>query len=228
MARYSFRLPDIGEGIAEAEIVVWHVKVGDRVEEDQQVADMMTDKATVEMESPVSGTVIELAGAVGEQVPIGSTLMVIETGIGAEPEASDTPIAARGGQGPEADGEVEDRAALDPVGAGQRVAEPIGVVPISGATVLASAAVRARARALGIDLSQVKAEGGRVRHADLDAFLRYGTAQGYAAPHASQARDDVVIKVIGLRPARSPRTCRQRSVTSRTSFLCRRDRRYRA
>src|SRR4051812_13176178 len=79
MARFTFRLPDIGEGIAEAEIVAWHVKIGDRVEEDQQVADMMTDKATVEMESPVSGVVVELAGEVGDQVPIGSALMIVET-----------------------------------------------------------------------------------------------------------------------------------------------------
>ena len=79
MARFEFRLPDIGEGIAEAEIVGWHVKVGDRVSEDQGVADMMTDKATVEMESPVSGIVAELAGDVGDMVPIGSTLLVIET-----------------------------------------------------------------------------------------------------------------------------------------------------
>ena len=64
MARFEFRLPDIGEGIAEAEIVAWHVQPGDRVVEDQGVADMMTDKATVEMESPVSGTVLEVAGAV--------------------------------------------------------------------------------------------------------------------------------------------------------------------
>src|SRR5690606_16198453 len=79
MARYSFRLPDIGEGIAEAEIVAWHVKIGERVEEDAQLADMMTDKATVEMESPVSGIVVELAGEVGDLIPIGSTLAVIET-----------------------------------------------------------------------------------------------------------------------------------------------------
>ena len=78
MARFTFRLPDIGEGIAEAEIVAWHVKVGDRIEEDQQVADMMTDKATVEMESPVSGVVVELAGEVGDQVAIGASLMVVE------------------------------------------------------------------------------------------------------------------------------------------------------
>jgi 2-oxoisovalerate dehydrogenase E2 component (dihydrolipoyl transacylase) len=79
MARYEFKLPDIGEGIAEAEIVAWHVKVGDRIEEDQQLADMMTDKATVEMESPVSGKVLELAGQIGDQIPIGSVLVVIET-----------------------------------------------------------------------------------------------------------------------------------------------------
>ena len=68
MATYQFKLPDIGEGIAEAEIVAWHVKVGDKVEEDQQLADMMTDKATVEMESPVAGVVKKLAGEVGDQI----------------------------------------------------------------------------------------------------------------------------------------------------------------
>ena len=65
MATYLFKLPDIGEGIAEAEIVAWHIKVGDRVEEDQQLADMMTDKATVEMTSPVAGRVIAVHGEVG-------------------------------------------------------------------------------------------------------------------------------------------------------------------
>src|ERR1700740_1972664 len=79
MARFTFKLPDIGEGISEAEIVAWHVGVGDRVEEDQQLADMMTDKATVEMESPVAGTVVELAGEVGDQVSIGAALVGIET-----------------------------------------------------------------------------------------------------------------------------------------------------
>ena len=72
MARFEFKLPDIGEGIAEAEIVAWHVKVGDTVEEDQPLVDMMTDKATVEMESPVAGKVLEVAGEVGDQIPIGS------------------------------------------------------------------------------------------------------------------------------------------------------------
>src|SRR4029453_13251832 len=79
MGLYQFKLPDIGEGIAEAEIVAWHVKVGDKVEEDQQLADMMTDKATVEMESPVAGTVTKLAGEVGDQIAIGSVLVEIKT-----------------------------------------------------------------------------------------------------------------------------------------------------
>src|SRR6186713_2459766 len=79
MAKYEFKLPDIGEGIAEAEIVAWHVKVGETIAEDQQIADMMTDKATVEMESPVAGKVVEVAGEVGDMIPIGSVLVVIET-----------------------------------------------------------------------------------------------------------------------------------------------------
>ena len=78
MPLFTFRLPDIGEGISEAEIVGWHVKVGDRVEEDQPIADMMTDKATVEMESPVAGVVTRLAGEAGEQVAIGAMLVEIE------------------------------------------------------------------------------------------------------------------------------------------------------
>src|SRR5439155_25974387 len=104
MARYEFKLPDIGEGIAEAEIVAWHVKVGDIIAEDQQIADMMTDKATVEMESPVAGKVIELAGEVGEQVPIGSVLAVIETA-GAD-RAAET-VADSTGERPLADGPVQ-------------------------------------------------------------------------------------------------------------------------
>src|SRR5207237_8875946 len=78
MARYEFKLPDIGEGIAEAEIVAWHVKVGDIVAEDQQLADMMTDKATVEMESPVAGKVLEVDGEVGDMIPIGYVLVDYE------------------------------------------------------------------------------------------------------------------------------------------------------
>ena len=103
MSVYQFKLPDIGEGIAEAEIVAWHVKVGDKVEEDQQLADMMTDKATVEMESPVAGVVKNLAGEVGDQIAIGSVLVEIETEGGA-PAAVAAPVAQAKVEQPLADG----------------------------------------------------------------------------------------------------------------------------
>jgi 2-oxoisovalerate dehydrogenase E2 component (dihydrolipoyl transacylase) len=220
MARFEFRLPDIGEGIAEAEIVAWHVAVGDSVKEDQQLADMMTDKATVEMESPVAGTVIELAGEVGDQVPIGSTLVVIEVeGESAIAPSEETVADVAPGELP---AEAKDEAAEETIEAeNPGVADAEGKTPAyetpvateaappptlrpapehaSTKSVLASPAVRQRAKDLGVDLGQVKTDGDRVRHADLDAFLRYGSGQGYHAPHASRARDDETIKVIGMR-----------------------------
>ncbi len=175
---YSFKLPDIGEGIAEAEIAAWHVKVGDRVAEDQPLADMMTDKATVEIESPVAGVVKALAGEVGDTVPIGAVLVEFEAEDG---PAADTPPSPT----PEAN-------------EGQRE-EPKQPKPTESPRVLASPAVRARARELGIDVAQVKKEGEHIRHADLDAFLRYGSGQGYHAPHGSRAWADQTVKVVGLR-----------------------------
>ena len=212
MALFKFRLPDIGEGIAEAEIVQWHVKVGDRIEEDANLADMMTDKATVEMESPVSGVVVELAGDVGDMVPIGSTLAVIEV------EGEDTAVEER------IDAETPDAATVDVVEAAPSPPESRHPELVSGSTnppekasqieewmpkqvrhdgdikpaVLASPAVRARAADLGIDLAHVKpSEDGRLRHADLDAYLRYNSASGFGTPAAPRA--DEAIKVIGMR-----------------------------
>jgi 2-oxoisovalerate dehydrogenase E2 component (dihydrolipoyl transacylase) len=247
VARFTFKLPDIGEGIAEAEIVAWHVAVGDRVEEDQNLADMMTDKATVEMESPVAGTVVELAGEVGDQVAIGAALVVIETEaeVGADAAVSDVPVNAAVEERLEAENElVEERAtplplaggtpssplpqaggagrghvtapapALEhtsppptPPASGRGEESPLpgsgrgeeGPSSASGKGVLASPAVRQRAKELGIDLSAVKTDADRVRHSDLDAYLRYGSGQGYHAPHASRAREDEQVRVIGMR-----------------------------
>src|SRR5665213_1775183 len=78
MGQYVFKLPDVGEGTAEAEIVAWHVAVGDHIEEDQPLVDVMTDKATVEMTTPVSGVVVALNGELGEMAAVGSALAVIE------------------------------------------------------------------------------------------------------------------------------------------------------
>jgi 2-oxoisovalerate dehydrogenase E2 component (dihydrolipoyl transacylase) len=211
MAKFEFKLPDIGEGIAEAEIVAWHVKVGDEVAEDQQLADMMTDKATVEMESPVAGKVVQLAGEVGDMVPIGSVLAVIETaGAAAENRATESPAESKK-ERPLADGAVKPTEAQEeeipvtaveekpsrPTPAPEPQQEP-EVSKAAAAHVLASPAVRARARDLGIDLGQVKSKEGRIRHSDLDAFLLY---QGGSVPSrgAGAKRPDETIKVVGLR-----------------------------
>jgi 2-oxoisovalerate dehydrogenase E2 component (dihydrolipoyl transacylase) len=191
VARFTFKLPDIGEGIAEAEIVAWHVKIGDRVEEDGRLADMMTDKATVEMESPVAGTIVEVAGEEGDVIAIGSPLVVIETeGDVADeapaPEAkvveqrieAETPEAEHVEEAIEEAGQLESVPEPAPAPKAAPVTKaPPPVARSSSAKVLASPAVRARAKELGIDLAEVRAaEDGRVRHADLDAFLSYSGA----------------------------------------------------
>ena len=233
MGRFVFRLPDIGEGIAEAEIVAWHVKPGDAVEEDGRLVDLMTDKATVEMESPVAGKVLEVAGEVGDTIAIGTPLVVLDTArdVAEEPAVLPAPTAPAVEERIEVEtpdaGDVED--AVEAVGQPQkpsplqgggvgeeRVApeprsKPEPDIPRtptpspngekrapSHAKVLASPAVRARAKELGIDLADVHpAEGARIRHADLDAFLSYGGAKGFAV--AGPTGRDETIKVVGLR-----------------------------
>lgn len=210
MGTYTFRLPDIGEGIAEAEIVAWHVKVGDRIKEDDRVADMMTDKATVEMESPVSGTVVQVAGEVGDVIAIGSALVVIETeGEGqaetAAPRSEDV-VERIEVETPDAEDVAKVEAAVEtapppaptPKPAYAESVEASALRPRHDAKVLASPAVRQRAHDLGIDLSEVRpSEEGRVRHADLDQFLSYNATGGYRASGAE--RGDETIKVIGMR-----------------------------
>jgi 2-oxoisovalerate dehydrogenase E2 component (dihydrolipoyl transacylase) len=207
MAKFTFKLPDIGEGIAEAEIVAWHVKVGDRIEEDQPVADMMTDKATVEMESPVSGIVTSVAGEEGDVIPIGSMLIEIETDTDEVAEAIDAglPIEKRVA----AESDVK-RSPLNAPVALTDIKETIDSVDISElntekltsslqSKVTASPAVRARADRLSVQLSDVMTPGNHVRHADLDAFLSYNKGQGYQAGVRPAPRADVPVKVIGMR-----------------------------
>jgi 2-oxoisovalerate dehydrogenase E2 component (dihydrolipoyl transacylase) len=235
VARYEFKLPDIGEGIAEAEIVAWHIKVGDQVSEDQQLADMMTDKATVEMESPVAGTVVALAGEVGDQIPIGSVLVVFETEAGAgASDAAPPSTSQQDGTETDAEGERTDTVAMadglvTPTEAQEQAVPSTATQPNpfassevekpskpeprvstsldtsgSGASekktqVLASPAVRQRARDLGIDLAAVKYSGERMRHADLDAYLMYNGGGGVSRSGGAPARQDEQVKVVGLR-----------------------------
>lgn len=226
MARFIFNLPDIGEGIAEAEIVAWHVKVGDVIEEDARLADMMTDKATVEMESPVAGRVVEVAGAEGDVIAIGSPLVVIETDADAPeeqpPSPSADPVATKAAEPaplpepkaaepapqpepkaarPEPEKPLPERGGVGEGPAASQLSRTHPPAPSrtgGGGKVMASPAVRKRAAELGIELAEVRpAEGNRVRHADLDAFLAYGSSKGFA-PAGRPLRDEA-IKVIGLR-----------------------------
>jgi 2-oxoisovalerate dehydrogenase E2 component (dihydrolipoyl transacylase) len=209
MAKFIFKMPDVGEGVAEAEVVEWHVKVGDRVEEDQHLVDVMTDKATIDIESPVAGVVTAVAGEVGDVIAIGAMLLVIDV----EGEASEEEAEAAAEQiedemfdAPTSE-EVAERIEVenpDASDADDAIAAAPAPAPApapehkAGGKVLATPAVRQRARELGVDLAQVKpAEDGRVRHGDLDAFLAYNAGSGFGA--AGKARSDETIKVIGLR-----------------------------
>ena len=213
MAKFTFNMPDIGEGIAEAEIVQWHKQVGDQISEDEEFVDMMTDKATVPMESPVNGKILEIAGGEGDMVPIGSMLVVIEVE-GEVPEdvveeaAAATEAAPPSAPAPK-DEAVEERIEVensdasdaDDALAADPQPEPLPAPtpapePAQHAKVLATPAVRKRAKDLGVDLAQVKpAEDGRVRHGDLDQFLSYNAGYGAAAaPRADEEK-----KVIGMR-----------------------------
>jgi 2-oxoisovalerate dehydrogenase E2 component (dihydrolipoyl transacylase) len=173
----------------------------------------MTDKATVEMESPVAGKVLEVAGEVGDIIAIGSPLVVLETegDVGEAPAASPAPKAPVVEERIEAEtpdaSDVEDAVAAAPPPSPPppppppppaTPSAPPKAAPKSHAKVLASPAVRARAKELGVDLADVHAaEGGRIRHADLDAFISYGSAKGYAP--AGPTGQDETIKVVGLR-----------------------------
>jgi 2-oxoisovalerate dehydrogenase E2 component (dihydrolipoyl transacylase) len=192
MAKFIFNLPDIGEGIAEAEIVAWHVRVGDRIEEDQPVADMMTDKATVEMESPVSGIVTAVAGEAGDVIPIGSMLVEIETDTIAGDDAEKSDVTASTIIASQSPKTYLAEPVLDSTPAKSRTMHNV-------AKFTASPAVRARAMQLGVDLSDVKASGNHVRHADLDSYLSYNAGQGYRSPSMPKQRADAAIKVIGMR-----------------------------
>jgi 2-oxoisovalerate dehydrogenase E2 component (dihydrolipoyl transacylase) len=177
MGTRVIKLPDVGEGVAEAELVEWHVKVGDSVQEDQVLAAVMTDKATVEIPTPVAGTVVALGGEVGSVLAVGSELVRLE-------------VAGEGTE--EAVAKPHEAAAPKPK------PEPKAIPRASREKPIASPAVRMRARDSGVDLRQVRGSGpaGRITHDDLDAFLAGGPR-----PSAGRVAKTTVetVKVIGLR-----------------------------
>lgn len=186
MSRYVFKMPDLGEGTVEAEVVEWKVKVGDEVEEDSIIAEVMTDKAAVEVPAPVSGRVVSLTGGPGDMVAVGAELAVFEVaGAGV---ADGSPVSAAQEQAP-AQPEVSVSAAAP------------AVLPAPGARVMTSPAIRRKAREAGIDLAAVTGSGpgGRITAADLEVHIRGDAAPAGVAVPAARREQVEEIKVIGLR-----------------------------
>jgi 2-oxoisovalerate dehydrogenase E2 component (dihydrolipoyl transacylase) len=195
---YVFKLPDVGEGTAEAEVVAWHAAVGDLVEEDAPLVDVMTDKATVEITSPVRGRILSLAAAPGELATVGAPLVELEveseeTEEAEPPEPSEPPPPPPPSAVP-----LPQRGRTLSEGSSPSGGSPREAGEGGAPAPLAAPAVRKRAQALGIDLHEVTGSGpdGRVTHADLDARL----ARGVGAPALSAPKEGVQeVKVIGLR-----------------------------
>ncbi|MGO4525975.1 dihydrolipoamide acetyltransferase family protein [Microvirga sp. 2MCAF35] len=220
MGEHLIKMPDVGEGIAEAELVEWHVKVGDLVREDAVLAAVMTDKATVEIPSPVDGEVLWLGAEIGDVVAIGSPLirLKVEGGDSATSEGSPTekvaePPARIGEIEAQADGAVKVPEAIIERQVKSAPSQPTekpqtppmkmhrtSVTRAEGERPIASPAVRLRAREAGVDLRQVPGSGpaGRITHEDLDAFFTHGR-QVAKAPGLSQNTSVEHIKVVGLR-----------------------------
>ncbi|BAN02106.1 dihydrolipoamide acetyltransferase family protein [Ilumatobacter coccineus] len=202
MSRFEMRLPDVGEGVAEAEIVEWFVAVGDRVTPDTVVAEVLTDKATVEVSAPVDGVVAELHGEPGDVLAVGGDLIAIDTDTPGNAEAGSEPghASSAGGDTP---GPMPNDTASD-TASGTAVEAPVPARP-PGERAAAAPAVRARATSLGIDLSSIAGTGpdGRVVHGDLDQELlrRIDASTGGqpAARPAPATSDGVSTPVRGLR-----------------------------
>ncbi|WP_460416241.1 dihydrolipoamide acetyltransferase family protein [Pseudomonas sp. microsymbiont 2] len=202
MGTHVIKMPDIGEGIAQVELVEWFVKVGDMIAEDQVVADVMTDKATVEIPSPVSGKVLALGGQPGEVMAVGSELIRIE--VEGSGNHVDTPQAKPVEPAPapvKAETKPEPRIEAQPQAAASHAAAPI-VPREAHEKPLASPAVRKRALDAGIELRYVHGSGpaGRILHEDLDAFISKPQRSAGQAPSGYGKRtDSEQVPVIGLR-----------------------------
>ena len=211
MGDYVFKLPDIGEGVVEGEIVSWHVKVGDTIVEDAPIVDVMTDKATVTIPSPTSGVVKELSGEVGDMIAVGTALITFTGGDNIEPTAEESDETKTVTE-PEIK-EVVEETVKEVVEIVEKKSTPPIKVAIKESTktvknsansrVLASPAVRRRAREAELDLKFVSGSGpaGRIRHADLDAYIAAGGAVTGAPPksYSTKRTETNEIKVVGLR-----------------------------
>ncbi len=209
MGTFAFKMPDIGEGVVEGEVVEWMVAVGDSVKEDDPILSVMTDKATVEIPSPVDGKVTKVIGEAGDILPVG--VVCIEFEVEGDGNASSTDAAPEPEAAPAPEPKAEPKPAPTPEPAAAPTPAPApspaaAVARAPGTKALASPAVRQRARQANIDLNFVAGSGpaGRISHADLDAHIAGGASgasstrpMGASARVEKNGTED--IKVIGLR-----------------------------
>ena len=200
MGIFAFKLPDIGEGVVEGEVVEWMVSVGDTVKEDDPILSVMTDKATVEIPSPTDGVVKSLVGEPGTILAVGQVCIEFETdGEGTPVEEAPEPEEEVVEEAPEPEPEpVEEETTPEPTPA--PAPTPV-VVAAPGARPLASPAVRQRARESGIDLSTVTGSGpaGRITHGDLESWKAAGSPVAAAGPARTAQTGTTEVPVIGLR-----------------------------
>ncbi len=190
MSRYVFKMPDLGEGTVSAEVVEWKVKVGDRVTEDQIIAEVMTDKAAVEIPAPVSGVVAAISGQPGDMVAVGAELIAFDTS-GTAP--AEQPAAAKSS--------AETPAATTSTTPARETAAPAPQPAAANARVMASPATRRKAHVAGVDLATVAGTGpgGRISAQDLEAAIA-GKSRGTAEPAARAARSGTEeIRIVGVR-----------------------------
>ena len=206
MGTFAFKLPDIGEGVVEGEVVEWMVSVGDTVKEDDPILSVMTDKATVEIPSPVDGKVTKVIGDAGDILPVGVVCIEFEVdGDGNASASEEEPVKEKSEpKVPEPTKEIEEKPAPKPVQEPEQAPQP--VVRAAGTKALASPAVRQRAREANINLEHVAGSGpaGRISHADLDKHISGGASGATSwSPIGASAKTELngteEIKVIGLR-----------------------------
>jgi len=188
MSEYIFKLPDLGEGLVEAEIAEWMVNTGDLVQEEDAICAVMTDKAAVELSAPVTGKVVSLAGEPGDMIAVGSALIIFETQgdqVADDEPAADSPPVSEPGQPSQPKPVVDTSSPREPAG-----------------KVLTSPSIRQYARETGIDLTRVSGSGprGRIKRADLDNYLSSGAASSAEQSTSKAPPTEITeIKVVGLR-----------------------------
>jgi 2-oxoisovalerate dehydrogenase E2 component (dihydrolipoyl transacylase) len=221
MSRHVVKLPDLGEGTVSSEIVAWHVKIGDSVAEDQPMVEMSTDKAVVEMPSPVAGRVVALGGQPGDHIAVGAELIVLETGEG-----------AAAAEKPEEKKEAAPAPKEKAPGSHLSLVPPPAQTPSAPAAprtgrVLASPATRRRARESGIDLATVVGSGrdGRIQRQDLDAAINQsqqgapGGAAGNGGAKRQPRTETEEIRILGVRRVSAQRVAESKRNIPHFSYV---------